>query len=108
MCVDAWSSVVAAGSWYARAGGGGLNGAADLRRPVRPGPAGPLRGPPSGLRLHLLGDPHLELAPFDPPAAEADVVVLAPDRPLVYVRGDHEPYGHVHPALARKRVVAAA
>jgi ribonuclease Z len=31
------------------------------------------------VRLHVLSDLHLEFAPFEPPAVEADVVVLAGD-----------------------------
>jgi Icc-related predicted phosphoesterase len=62
------------------------------------------------MRLHILSDLHLEFAPFMPPALEADVVVLAgdlstgrnglrwalktfPDRPVIYVLGNHEFYG---------------
>ena len=77
------------------------------------------------MRLHVLSDLHLEFAPFDPPAVEADVVVLAgdlapglrglewaaarwPERPLVIVPGNHEFYGHTYPALVRKLVARAA
>ena len=62
------------------------------------------------MRLHILSDLHLEFAPFTPPAVEADVVILAgdvgtgrnglkwalkpfPDRPVIYVLGNHEFYG---------------
>jgi hypothetical protein len=62
------------------------------------------------MRLHILSDLHLEFAPFAPPAVEADAVVLAgdvstgrnglkwalktfPDRPVIYVLGNHEFYG---------------
>ena len=70
------------------------------------------------MRLHVLSDLHLEGAPFEPPAVDADVVVVAgdlhpgvrgvewaaerwPDRPVVYVPGNHEFYGHAHPRLVR-------
>ncbi len=63
------------------------------------------------LRLHVLSDLHLEHAPFTPPQAAADVVVLAGDiapgmagidwmrreldgRTVVYVPGNHEFYGN--------------
>src|ERR1019366_10634850 len=62
------------------------------------------------MRLHILSDLHLEFEPFAPPAVEADVVILAgdvstgrnglkwalktfPDRPVIYVLGNHEFYG---------------
>ena len=62
------------------------------------------------MRLHILSDLHLEFEPFTPPAVEADVVILAgdvgtgrnglkwalktfPDRPVIYVLGNHEFYG---------------
>ena len=62
------------------------------------------------MRLHVLSDLHLEFEPFTPPTVEADVVILAgdvstgrnglkwalktfPDRPVVYVLGNHEFYG---------------
>jgi predicted phosphodiesterase len=62
------------------------------------------------MRLHILSDLHLEFEPFTPPAVEADAVVLAgdihtgrnglrwavetfPDRPVIYVLGNHEFYG---------------
>jgi 3',5'-cyclic AMP phosphodiesterase CpdA len=77
------------------------------------------------VRLHVLSDLHLEFAPFDPPAVDADVVVLAGDvapgvggvewaasawrdRPVVIVPGNHEFYGHTYPALVRKMVARAA
>jgi len=63
------------------------------------------------MKLHILSDLHLEFEDFTPPPAEADVVVLAgdigggtdgvewaaqrfPARPVVYVPGNHEYYGH--------------
>ena len=62
------------------------------------------------MRLHILSDLHLEFEPFTPPAIEADAVILAgdvstgrnglkwalktfPDRPVIYVLGNHEFYG---------------
>src|SRR6266404_799685 len=62
------------------------------------------------MRLHILSDLHLEFEPFIPPAVEADAVILAgdvgtgrngfkwalktfPDRPVIYVLGNHEFYG---------------
>ena len=71
------------------------------------------------MRLHILSDLHLEGAPFEPPEVEADVTILAGDistgtlgidwakrlssvgdgRPVLYVAGNHEFYGHAFPAL---------
>ncbi len=62
------------------------------------------------MRLHILSDLHLEFEPFTPAAVDADAVVLAgdihvgregfnwareafPDRPVIYVLGNHEFYG---------------
>jgi hypothetical protein len=61
------------------------------------------------MRLHILSDLHLEFEPFTPAAVEADAVILAdvstghnglkwalksfPDRPVIYVLGNHEFYG---------------
>jgi hypothetical protein len=70
------------------------------------------------MRLHILSDLHLEFAPFVPPATEADIVLLAgdidlgikgvtwakrtwPDRPVIYVAGNHEYYRHTLPVLNR-------
>ena len=63
------------------------------------------------MKIHVLSDLHTEFAAFAPPRTEADVIVLAgdigvgaegiewaagtfPDRPVVYVTGNHEYYGH--------------
>ncbi|MBK3779859.1 phosphoesterase [Paraburkholderia aspalathi] len=63
------------------------------------------------MKLHILSDLHLEHAPFTPPDTDADVVVLAgdiavgdqgvrwaqsafADKPVIYVPGNHEPYGY--------------
>lgn len=71
------------------------------------------------MRLHVLSDLHLEHAPFVPPRVDADVVVLAGDiapgtrgvewmrshldgRPIVYVAGNHEFYGHDVPGLTSR------
>lgn len=71
------------------------------------------------MRLHFLSDLHLEGTPFEPPEVEADVTILAGDiatgtlgvdwakrlswvgggRPVLYVAGNHEFYGHAFPAL---------
>ena len=68
------------------------------------------------MRLNVLSDLHLEYAPFTPPPVDADVVVLAGDiapgtagidwvrrrfdgRPVLYVAGNHEFYGHDLPGL---------
>jgi Icc-related predicted phosphoesterase len=63
------------------------------------------------MKLHILSDLHTEFADFSPPETGADVVILAgdigaglggiewaarqfPDRPVIYVPGNHEFYGH--------------
>jgi 3',5'-cyclic AMP phosphodiesterase CpdA len=68
------------------------------------------------MRLYVLSDLHLERRPFTPAGADADVVVLAGDiargtrgvewarrwargRPVLYVAGNHEFYGHALPGL---------
>ena len=68
------------------------------------------------MRLHLLSDLHLEQGDFWPPAVDADLMVLAGDvargtrgvdwarrwargRPVAYVAGNHEFYGHRLPGL---------
>ncbi len=77
------------------------------------------------MRLHVLSDLHLEQQPFTPPGVEADVVVLAGDvhggtrgvewargwadeRPVLYVAGNHEFYGHAWPSLIDELRDAAA
>jgi predicted phosphodiesterase len=69
------------------------------------------------MRLHILGDLHLEFGPVRIPATEADVVVLAGDihlgregarwarsqfaaQPVIYVLGNHEFYRHSLPELS--------
>jgi hypothetical protein len=71
------------------------------------------------MRLHILSDLHLEFEPFTPPTVEADVVILAgdigtgrnglkwalttfPDRPVIYVLGNHEFYGQKLRKLIRE------
>ncbi|MEN8763395.1 MAG: metallophosphoesterase, partial [Thiogranum sp.] len=63
------------------------------------------------MKLYILNDLHIEFEGFEPPDTDADVVVLAgdigvggeglrwaedrfPDRPVVYVPGNHEFYRH--------------
>jgi len=63
------------------------------------------------MKLHILNDLHIEFEDFEPPATDADVVVLAgdigvgleglhwaksrfPDRSVIYVPGNHELYYH--------------
>ena len=63
------------------------------------------------MRLHILGDLHLEFGMAEVPVTDADVVVLAgdihlgregrkwarnhfQDKPVVYVLGNHEFYRH--------------
>jgi predicted phosphodiesterase len=75
------------------------------------------------VRIRVLSDLHLEAAPFDPPPADADVIVLAGDidngaagvewakarfdAPVLYVAGNHEPYdGEFHATQAALRYAA--
>ncbi len=77
------------------------------------------------MRLHVLSDLHLERAPFTTPPADADVIVLAGDigrgasgvgwarewaagRPVLYLAGNHEFYGHALPGLIGELRAAAA
>jgi Icc-related predicted phosphoesterase len=63
------------------------------------------------MKLHILNDLHIEFEDFTPPETVADVVILAgdigvgleglrwaedrfPDRPVIYVPGNHEFYHH--------------
>ena len=63
------------------------------------------------MKLHILSDLHTEFVDFDPPETDADAVILAGDigvgleglgwaarhfrdRPIIYVPGNHEFYGH--------------
>jgi predicted phosphodiesterase len=79
------------------------------------------------MRLHVLSDLHLERGGDPPAAADADLVILAGDigrgvrglrtalgwwleHPILYVSGNHEPYGHGLPSLIGdlRRAAAAA
>ncbi len=77
------------------------------------------------MRLHVLSDLHLERAPFTASAPDADVVILAGDiargtdgvkwarewsagRPVIYIAGNHEFYGHSLPGLTQDLRDAAA
>lgn len=78
------------------------------------------------MRIHLLSDLHLEVAPFTATRPDVDLVVLAgdidrgtrgigwarrawPNLPIIYVAGNHELYGHALPSLWQKlRAEAAA
>jgi predicted phosphodiesterase len=76
------------------------------------------------MRIRVLSDLHLEVAAFDPPAAEAEVVVLAGDihngaagvewakrnfsAPVVFVAGNHEPFDAEFHATAADLKRAAA
>lgn len=76
------------------------------------------------MRIRVLSDLHLEAAPFEPPAAAADVVVLAGDihngaagvewarhhfaGPVIFVAGNHEPFdAEFHATAAALRAAAA-
>ena len=77
------------------------------------------------MKLHLLSDLHLEFHPFQIPSTDADVVILAgdisvrnrgltwaiqniPDKPVLYILGNHEYYGSAHPKLISKLKAQAA
>lgn len=62
------------------------------------------------MKLHILSDLHLEFSTFEPPATDADIIILAgdigkgdkgvywarqtfSDKPILYVPGNHEFYG---------------
>jgi predicted phosphodiesterase len=66
------------------------------------------------MKLHILNDLHVEFDTFAPPETDADVVVLAgdihvgtkgiswastvfPDKPVLYILGNHEYYGKAYP-----------
>ncbi len=76
------------------------------------------------MRLQILSDLHLEHAPFTPSDAGADVVVVAGDvapgtagiewlrtafgsKPVLFVAGNHEFYGHTLPGLIDELRAAA-
>ena len=71
------------------------------------------------MKLHILSDVHVEFGPYDAPETDADVVVLAgdihvgrngfdwareqfPNKPVLYVLGNHEYYGKALPKFADK------
>lgn len=71
------------------------------------------------MKLHILSDLHLEFESFEPPQTDSDAVVLAgdihighrgiewavetfPDKPVIYVNGNHEFYGQSLPGHYEK------
>jgi Icc-related predicted phosphoesterase len=75
------------------------------------------------MKLHIQSDLHTEFADFVPPETDADAVILAgdigvgvegvrwaarhyPDRPVIYVPGNHEFYGHDIDLTAEFRAAA--
>lgn len=71
------------------------------------------------MKLHILSDTHVEFESFEVPATDADVVVLAgdihvgkngldwalqqfPEKPVIYVLGNHEYYGKAIPRHTEK------
>lgn len=77
------------------------------------------------MRLHVLSDLHLEFAPFVPPPVAADVLILAgdthpghrglewvlktfPNRPVIYLLGNHEFYRESFATLTRELKAMAA
>ncbi len=76
------------------------------------------------MKLQILSDIHVEFEAFAPPAVDADIVILAgdvhtkdrgllwavekfPDRPVLYVLGNHEYYGAATPKLLDKLRIEA-
>lgn len=66
------------------------------------------------MKLHILSDLHIEFEMFEPPPTESDAVILAgdihvgkkgidwakanfPDKPVIYILGNHEYYGRAFP-----------
>ena len=77
------------------------------------------------MRIYILSDLHLEFAVFTPPQVDCDVVILAgdtnlklrgirwaletfPNKPVLYVFGNHEFYGEKWPRLIEKGKALAA
>jgi Icc-related predicted phosphoesterase len=77
------------------------------------------------VRLHVVSDVHVEFAAFEPPMVDADGLVLAGDiaqgvagvrlarcwsrgRPVLFVAGNHEYYGHALPELTDRLRAAAS
>lgn len=71
------------------------------------------------MKIQILSDLHIEFQPFQLRETEADVIVLAgdihvgekgvkwaitniPNKPVIYVLGNHEYYGHAYPRLVQK------
>ena len=71
------------------------------------------------MKIQILSDIHIEFQPFTIPITDADVVVLAgdihlrekgvkwaieniPDKPVIYLLGNHEYYGSAYPKLVNK------
>lgn len=71
------------------------------------------------MKLHVLSDIHIEFESFDAPSTDADVVILAgdihvgrngldwalqqfPNKPVIYVLGNHEYYGNAIPRFTEK------
>jgi predicted phosphohydrolase len=68
------------------------------------------------MKLHILSDLHLEFAEFEPTKTDSDIIILAgdtsigdkgiswakqhfPDKPVLYVLGNHEYYTKAYPKL---------
>jgi UDP-2,3-diacylglucosamine pyrophosphatase LpxH len=76
------------------------------------------------MKLHILSDLHLEFRHFDLPHTDADAIVIAGDlcpglegieylrqhaqKPVIYIAGNHEYYGHAFPRLTEQLRAAAA
>jgi Icc-related predicted phosphoesterase len=71
------------------------------------------------MKIQILSDLHIEFQPFDIPDTKADIIVLAgdihlrekgvkwaieniPNKPVIYVLGNHEYYGAAYPKLLEK------
>jgi predicted phosphohydrolase len=71
------------------------------------------------MKIQILSDLHIEFQPFTIPDTDADVIVLAgdihlkekgvkwaieniPNKPVIYVLGNHEYYGSAYPKLVNK------
>jgi predicted phosphodiesterase len=76
------------------------------------------------MKLHILSDLHIEFADFEPPDTDAEAVILAGDigvgmeglrwaachfpvRPVIYVLGNHEFYGHDIDLTAKLKAAAS-
>ena len=71
------------------------------------------------MKFYILNDIHVEFENFDPPKVDADAIILAgdihvknkgliwarekfPEKPVIYVLGNHEIYGGAYPRLIEK------